>query len=133
MKGICELLRRQFLAGFCGLSILIGFGCSDRQPDTKSVSDGESPLSFSRDIKAIMAKFCFECHGVKNTEAGLDLRTVESMLKGGEGGPAIVPGKPDESLLFKMVHKEKMPPDGEMPAKTDIERVRRWIISGVKP
>ena len=65
-----------------------------------------------------MAKFCFECHGVEKTESGLDLRTVESMLKGGESGPALVPGKPEESLLFKMVHKEKMPPDGDMPGAT---------------
>ena len=133
MKGIRELLRRQFFAGFCGLSILIGLGCSDRQPETTPVSDSDSPLSFSRDIKAIMAKFCFECHGVEKTESGLDLRTVESMLKGGESGPALVPGKPEESLLFKMVHKEKMPPDGDMPGAVDIERVRRWIASGARP
>ena len=80
-----------------------------------------------------MAQFCFECHGVKNTESGLDLRTIESMLKGGEGGPVLVPGKPEESLLFKMIHQGKMPPDGQMPGKGDIERVRKWIVSGAQP
>lgn len=80
-----------------------------------------------------MAQFCFECHGVKNTESGLDLRTIESMLKGGEGGPVLVPGKPEESLLFKMIHQGKMPPDGQMPGKGDIERVRKWIVYGAQP
>ena len=80
-----------------------------------------------------MAEFCFECHGAEKTEAGLDLRTVESMLKGGEGGPVIVPGKPEESLLFKMINDEKMPPDGAMPGAGDSERVRRWIASGTLP
>ena len=133
MKGISEFLRRKLFTVSCGLSVLIGLGCSDRQPETKPSPDGESPLGFVRDIKGITAKFCFECHGAEKTEAGLDLRTVESMLKGGEGGPAIVPGKPEESLLFKMIHDEKMPPDGAMPGAGDIERVRRWIASGTRP
>ena len=62
---------------------LFVLSCSDRD----HVFTEERPLGFSGDIKHIMAQFCFECHGVKNTESGLDLRTIESMLKGGEGGP----------------------------------------------
>ena len=133
MKGISEFLRRRLFTVFCGLSILMMLGCFDRQPETKPSADGESPLGFVRDIKGITAKFCLECHGAEKTEAGLDLRTVESMLKGGEGGPVIVPGKPEESLLFKMINDEKMPPDGAMPKAGDIERVRRWIASGTRP
>ena len=133
MKDLLKLVRRKSPTGLCILFILLTPSCSDQKPNTKPSSKKNSPLGFERDIKGIMAKFCFECHGMEKTESGLDLRTVKSMLKGGESGPALVPGKPDESLLFKMVHKEKMPPDGEMPSKTDIERVRRWIISGAKP
>ena len=133
MKGISGFLRRNIFTGFCSLIILMMLGCSEGQPETKPSPDGESPLGFVRDIKGITAKFCFECHGAEKTEAGLDLRTVKSMLKGGEGGPAMVPGKPEESLLFKMIHDEKMPPDGAMPGAGDIERVRRWIASGTLP
>ena len=133
MKGIRELVRREFFTGLCILLTLMTLGCSDKQPDAKPVSDGESHLGFASDIKGIMAKFCFECHGAKNTESGLDLRTVESMLKGGESGPALVSGKPEKSLLFKMIHKGKMPPEGEMPGAGDIEQVRRWIASGARP
>ena len=108
---------------------LFVLGCSDRY----HVLAEERPLGFSGDIKDIMAQFYFECHGAENTESGLDLRTIESMLKGGESGPVLVPGKPEESLLFKMIHQGKMPPDGQMPGKGDIERVRKWIVSGAQP
>ena len=133
MNDFRILICREFFTGLFSFLTLMALGCSDKAPEKKPDSGNQSSLGFTRDIKPIMEKFCFECHGMEKTESGLDLRTVKSMLKGGESGPALVPGQPDESLLFKMVHKEKMPPDGEMPAKTDIERVRRWIISGAKP
>ena len=133
MKGNRELVRREFFAGFCSLITLMAFGCSEKQPDIKPSAGGEGPLGFARDIKGIMVKFCFECHGAKNTESGLDLRTVESMLKGGETGPAIVVGKPGESLLFEMIKDEKMPPEGVMPGAGDIEQIRQWIASGAQP
>ena len=110
------------------LALVLGVGCGK-----KASSDSESPLGFARDIKGIMARFCFECHGVEHKEAELDLRTVESILAGGESGAAIVPGKPDESILFEMIHDEQMPPEGKMPEADDIERVRQWIASGAKP
>ena len=127
-----NLVRRKFPIGICTLLILISLGCSEKLLEKKPSSDNQGP-EFARDIEGIMAKYCFECHGAKNTESGLDLRTVASMLKGGETGPAIVAGKPEESLLFEMIHDEKMPPEGEMPKAGDIEQVRQWIASGVQP
>ena len=110
------------------LAMVLGVGCGK-----KASPDGESSLGFARDIKGILSKFCFECHGVEHKEAELDLRTVESILVGGESGAAIVPGKPDESILFEMIHDEQMPPEGKMPGADDIERIRQWIASGAKP
>jgi hypothetical protein len=112
------------------LALALGVGCGKKE---EPPPDGESHLGFARDIKGIMAKYCFECHGVKHQEAELDLRTVESILAGGESGAAIVPGKPDKSILFEMIHDEQMPPEGKMPGADDIERVRQWIASGAKP
>ena len=133
MKAYGMLFRREFFIGLCTLLTLILLGCSEEPPEKKPSSDNQSPLGFDRDIKGIMAKYCFECHGAKNTESGLDLRTVESMLKGGESGPAIVAGKPEGSLLFEMIHDEKMPPEGEMPKAGDIEQIHQWIASGAQP
>jgi hypothetical protein len=110
------------------LAVLMTLGCLV----TKPTSDEES-LGFGGDIEGIMSKFCFECHGVEHQEADLDLRTVDSILTGGESGPAIVPGHPEESLLLDMIHDEHMPPEGEMLTEKGIEQVRQWIASGANP
>ena len=129
MKGIREYVRKNFVAGFYILLTLLTIGCSDKQPPP----DHESPLGFARDIREVMSKFCFECHGIEAMEAGLDLRTLESILSGGESGPAIVPGQPDKSILFDMINNEHMPPEGELLGADDIEQIRKWIVSGAHP
>ena len=133
MKDLLKLIRRKSPTGLCILFVLLTPSCSDQKPNTKPSSKKNSPLGFERDIKGIMAKFCFKCHGAEKTESGLDLRTIDSILKGGESGPAIVSGNPEKSLLFEMMQDKKMPPEGAMPGAGDIEQVRRWIASGAQP
>ena len=62
------------------------------------------------DVLPILLLRCTACHGRRRQQGELDLRTRESLLKGGKSGPAIVPGKPDESLLLKRIHAGEMPP-----------------------
>ena len=133
MKDLLKLIRRKSPTGLCILFVLLTPSCSDQKPNTKPSSKKNSPLGFERDIKGIVAKFCFKCHGAEKTESGLDLRTIDSILKGGESGPAIVSEKPKESLLFELIHDEKMPPEGDMPGTGDIKQIREWIASGVQP
>lgn len=94
--------------------------------------DDWSP-SFAQDIASIMSKHCVECHGAEDQEAGLDLRSVESILSGGESGPAIVAGQPENSLLLDMIHDEHMPPEGELLSAGDIDLLRRWVAAGARP
>src|SRR5437762_1609609 len=54
-------------------------------------------------IDAIFTKRCLECHDAKDPEANLVLESFHTLMKGGENGPAIVPGKSAESLLVKMI------------------------------
>ena len=68
------------------------------------------PVVSQHDIVPLMQLRCTVCHGLRKQEAKLDLRTRESMLRGGKSGPAFVPGKPDESLILKKIHEGKMPP-----------------------
>lgn len=77
-----------------------------------------------------MATYCIECHGRSAQEAGLDLRSIQAMMKGGESGPALVPGQPDESLLLTMILDSHMPPDGQMPNRREIDLLTRWILHG---
>ncbi|MDE0737815.1 MAG: PSD1 and planctomycete cytochrome C domain-containing protein [Planctomycetota bacterium] len=71
-------------------------------PATQKVTEHE--------INPILLLRCTVCHGGRKKEAGLDLRTRESMLKGGKSGPAMIPGKPDESLMIKKIRAGAMPP-----------------------
>jgi mono/diheme cytochrome c family protein len=75
---------------------------------------------------------CVLCHGdVRMSD--LDLRQRETILQGGKRGPAIVPGKAEESLLYNAVRREgelQMPP-GNTPLKpSDIDLLRDWINAG---
>ncbi len=81
--------------------------------------------------QALLKAKCVRCHGEKKQESGLDLRSRETILKGGASGPVLLPGKPDESLLYKRVR------DGEMPPKKvdrlfpeEIATLRQWIVAG---
>jgi mono/diheme cytochrome c family protein len=62
------------------------------------------------DALPILLRHCAACHGATRPEAGLDLRTRASILKGGKSGPALVPGKPDESLILQKIRAGEMPP-----------------------
>ena len=87
-------------------------------------------INYSTHIKPILDKYCIECHGVEGTESELDLRTLESILKGGESGPSIIKNKPNESLLLKQIEDQIMPPEGAPLTKKHIKKIRLWILSG---
>ena len=108
-------------------------------------ADGTDPASFiaasevnQHDIQPIMLLRCTVCHGNRRQEGGLDLRTKASMLKGGTSGPAIILGKPEESLIIKRMAAEEMPPrDKLLPSGVkvmpgnEVDLLKRWIeLSG---
>jgi mono/diheme cytochrome c family protein len=89
------------------------------------------------DVIPILLRRCTVCHGARQQEAQLDLRTKAAMLRGGKSGPAIVVGKPDESLLIRKIRAGEMPPLTRLievsikpiePAET--ETIARWIAQG---
>lgn len=89
------------------------------------------------DVLPILLRRCIVCHGLRRQEGGLDLRTRSSLLKGGQSGPAIVPGKPAESLLVKRISADQMPPKkflldvGVKPVRAgELTRVIQWIEQG---
>jgi mono/diheme cytochrome c family protein len=79
-------------------------------------------------VRQILDARCVKCHGALKREGGLDLRRDLTMLQGGDSGPAVVPGKPDESLLVQRVESGEMPPTKN--GKLDKEErvlLRRWV------
>lgn len=93
-----------------------------------------------RDVQAIFSAKCWVCHGRREQKAGLDLRSIASLLKGGKSGPAIAPGNPAASLLVKRIAAQQMPPPAlqeqySVRGLTDdeLEKVKRWIAEGAQP
>src|SRR5260370_42057882 len=67
-----------------------------------------APL-FKSEILPVLEKNCVSCHGDQKKMAALDLSTFSGVMAGGASGPAIAPGKPQPSLLWKMTETDKMP------------------------
>jgi len=90
---------------------------------------------FAREVLPILETNCLRCHSAALQEGGLILETHEDMMKGGEDGPVLVPGKSAESLMIHMIEarpgKKKMPPKSDL-ARDEIEILRRWIDTGAK-
>jgi hypothetical protein len=83
-------------------------------------------------VQPVLEADCAGCHGKGQTLSGLDLRTRESMLRGGRRGPAIVAGEAESSLLYKAIIGEgapKMPPVAAV-SKGFVEAVKSWIDAG---
>ncbi|MCH7728273.1 MAG: DUF1549 domain-containing protein [Planctomycetes bacterium] len=79
----------------------------------------------------IFKAHCFKCHGEGQRKSGLDLRRRFAIVSGGDGGPAIVIGKPQRSLLIEMIQDGLMPPEDERPlSKQQVDVLRRWIAAG---
>ena len=105
----------------------------DSAPLVKKQSDA---LTYEHDIRRILKTHCFQCHGESGvTEGSLDVRLRRFLLKGGDGGAVIVPGKPAASLLLQRIEAGEMPP-GDDPAKKvpaeEIKIIKRWIEQGAK-
>ncbi len=91
---------------------------------------------FEKKIRPQLVKHCHECHGAgKTLEANLRLDSQQGWLTGGDRGPALVPGKPDKSLLIRAIRHAgdlEMPPDGKLPDAT-IKLFEEWIAGAPAP
>jgi len=98
-------------------------------PDAQSPPD----ISFDREIRPILKSRCFACHSDIQRKAELDLSTPAGIRKGGETGPVLVPGKPEESPLYERVHEGSMPPqEKNRLTANEIRLIHDWISGGAK-
>jgi mono/diheme cytochrome c family protein len=120
-----------------GLALLLTLtvnlaGCSDLGDGTGG--PGPSPeVSYQDDVRPVLASTCVVCHGSGGGNGGLDLSTHAGLLAGGAGGPAVIPGRPDSSLLVDRLETDnaalRMPPGGSLSA-AQIAAIREWIAGG---
>jgi hypothetical protein len=88
--------------------------------------------TFQHDVLPLMEQRCIGCHG-EEASAGLDLRTLESVLKGSSGGPAIEPGNAERSVLWEKIESDVMPIGGDPLSAGEKTMVRDWIENGQFP
>jgi hypothetical protein len=89
--------------------------------------------TFEKDVRPILKAHCFDCHGEGETpKGGLDLRLRRLIVQGGEDGPAIVPGKPEQSSLLSLVIRGEMPKRDKKLTPQEIAVLRKWIASGAR-
>ncbi len=116
------MLLRKAIPISAGCLVLVGTYWAQTKPTTQQAA------------REILENNCLICHGTARM-SGLDLRTKETILKGGKRGPAVVPGKAEESLLYLAVtHKGelKMPLGKEPLPSGDVEILRAWINEGAR-
>lgn len=97
----------------------------------------EHNVSYSRDVKPLLARKCFACHGPNEQEGGLRLDQPQAALAELDSGArAIVPGRVAESMLIARVsatdEAERMPPEGDPLTAKEVETLRQWIAAGAK-
>ena len=102
-------------------------------PSVASSAGAADDLTFEKDIRPIFRTHCYDCHGAEKEMKGeLDLRLVRLMEKGGELGPALVKGKPDESYLMERIISGEMPPGSHRVPDNQIAMIKQWILAGAK-
>ncbi len=99
-----------------------------------NVSNADDDSFFEAQIRPLLIERCYKCHSGKKTNGGLALDTRRAWQKGGESGPAIVPGKPDESLLIQAINYQslEMPPPeaGGKLSDAEIAALTKWVRLG---
>ncbi len=94
-------------------------------------ADDKAQEFFEMRVRPVLAKNCFACHTASKM-GGLEMRSRESLLKGGKSGPAVTAGDPDHSLLIQAIRQQgelKMPPQGRLKDE-EIEQIAAWVKSG---
>lgn len=101
------------------------------------ISAWAGPLEdfFETKIRPVLAEQCLKCHSEgegRKVKGGLRLDSRAALLKGGESGPAIIPGDPEKSLIIKVIRYQddlQMPPKGKLPDSV-VADMTRWVKEG---
>lgn len=92
----------------------------------------EALAFFENSVRPVLLQHCVKCHGPKKSESGLRLDDLSKMRSGGDSGPAVVPGDPDQSLIIQAIRHEDgmaMPPKGKLEER-EIAALVKWVKTG---
>ncbi len=111
------------------LLFLLAASGSAGEPDAEHRAQQE--LYFENEVRPLLAQSCVKCHGSEKQEGGLRLDSLEHMLKGGDSGPALLPGAVADSLIISAVRYQdfEMPPSGQLSEEAQ-GVLTTWIENG---
>src|SRR4051794_25182297 len=102
--------------------------------EMERVSDAAGIEFFEKKIRPVLAEHCYKCHSGEKIKGGLQIDQRDAIRKGGEHGPAIVPGDPEKSLLLKAIsyhdEKLKMPPKDARLSDAQVADFAQWVKMG---
>jgi hypothetical protein len=102
-------------------------------PPPKPADKPTTTLTFQKDILPILQAKCVLCHGDRNKfKGGLDVRTLRTLEKGGDTGPAINRQEPELSPLWDSVSSGQMPPGKNKLSDSEKKKLHDWLIGGGK-
>ncbi len=121
-------MTRTFLLGLCALVCHFAM--------TAFAAEETRSVNFDEHIAPIFKRHCWQCHGDAKQEAGLNLASYASAIKGGSGGAVLMSGRASGSRLFKALTAEdpaeRMPPENDPLPKEQIALIKNWIDGGLK-
>lgn len=160
--GLCRLYRALVLPGAVLVSLtghyggqavhgkdylpimpweLMGIGMKPETPgehaaDSAPLADIPEKIDFWRDVDPIFKKACYECHDAKEQKGELRMDSREAQLKGGDGGPSIIPGNSKESLTMIRIRGEgedpRMPKKKPPLSERETAIIAKWIDQGAE-
>lgn len=128
----------------CALAVSLLSGPGFAQDASKAIQPADPklgrPVEFYKDVFPFLEANCLACHNVQTNESDLVLESPAAILKGGASGPAVVAGKPDESLIYKLAARSEDPVMPPMPNKAEAKLLtpqqlgilRKWIEEGAQ-
>ena len=138
--SICNKSLFTSCLAFAGISIFL-VGCKSEPEATTPATTGStattspstSTVAFST-VEPILKERCLQCHNGPKGKKGVDFTNYDSVMKGGEDGPIVKAGDPDNSLLVQVIHgaagKPKMPPQGDPLTEDQMKTIADWIKAG---
>ena len=116
--------------GFLAFS-LIGFSAQQKTAAVAKPTKDQIAF-FETKIRPVLVDKCYACHGPTAKMGGLRVNSVAALLKGGQSGPAIVPGEPNQSLLVVALRQTtllKMPQGGKL-KPNEVADIEAWVQMG---
>jgi mono/diheme cytochrome c family protein len=136
-------MRITLVALAAGSSLLLGSFFVRSSPALAAAD--EKKIDFVKDVQPILSVSCVKCHGAdpkgKKPKGGYDMTTKEKAFKDGDNKNALVKGKPEESLVYRLLlgpvgsgddEIEKMPSKNDSLSPEQIEIIKLWIKQGAQ-